>query len=148
MTTNFYLADSRFMSSQEIELAESYNDSAFLCSRCFTSRDGSKPKLLYSLGIPTIMLYNLPHDTRIVNNNNVDIQSIEELLDSIGREGILEHMEERQRGYQESMRLWLLSRPDFGEWSKLRWAKKMVEKDSEVVPFPEAVGAMQYINRK
>lgn len=148
MTTQFYLADPRFMKPQEIELAESYDDSAFLCSRhCAGTREG-KAKLLYSLGIPTIMLYNLPRDTRIVNNNGAGIQTIGDLLDSIEENGIVEHMEERQRKNEEGIRDWLLSRPDLGEWHQFRWAKKMVEKDPKAVPFPEKIGAIQYIDKK
>ena len=148
MTTQFYLADPRFMKPQEMELAESYDDSAFLCSRHLAGTSEGKVQILYSLGIPTIILYNLPRDTRIVNNNNAGIQTIGDLLDSIKENGIVEHMEERQRKNEEGIRDWLLSRPDLGGWHQFRWAKKMVEKDPKAVPFPEKIGAMQYIDRK
>lgn len=145
MGTNFYLADARYMTQSEIECAEHFDQNALVCHR-----SGTKEGMVYSLGVHPICFFNLPRDTRLINDNCSDIASIGDLFDAITKEGaILKTPPEVQKESNEQIKEWLLSLPDIGGWAIFRDEKKAVANgasaDSLFTPQPTAE---QYLKRK
>lgn len=79
MSTNFYLADPRIMSQEEIELARGFDKSALLCNR--SSRNKG---IFYSLNVDLTSLLSLPQDMELVKVNNfLGIETVGDLITSL-----------------------------------------------------------------
>lgn len=82
MSTEFFLADERYMSEAEIADARSFSESALICQKSKGSTGA-----VFTLEVPNITFYNLPRDTRVVNNNNnLKINTVGDLIDATREE--------------------------------------------------------------
>jgi len=76
MGTNYYLADRRYMTSEQIKKAESFLDeNAFVCNQSYNGE-----RKLFSLGIDPFYLFNYPANTKIINDNSSIIGTFGELV--------------------------------------------------------------------
>lgn len=143
MSTSFYLADSRYMEDDEIALAESYNQSAFVCTQFGTRFD----QLGYSLGVRMIDLYDLHPDTRLVNNNNSRIDTIGSLLVAIEDSKQVEDFSERHTTLIKGAMEWAKSRPPSLDWKVFLFLMALEAEENSAINLIEEPGASQYMNR-
>lgn len=140
MGTNYYLADSRYLSPTEIEQAHKYDQNALLCHKAVGGRDiEGKVQLIYTLEIPTIRFFNLPSDLQLVNNNNdLEVKTLGDLIAQIERRGgQIITVDEAVKLRKEAHKQWLHSRPNTEAWRSF-----ISEYDFEEVPT-----AGQYLSR-
>ncbi len=144
MATDFYLADERYMSEEEIGNAQHFNEDAFVC-RQYCASEG---KLGYTLGINLSLLHTLPVDTKLLNNNNcLNIRTIEDLLDAINKSSIIETPEEKIRNDKEYVKM-LISRPDNEQTYFFKYIKDAVKNGMPLDSyFHPSQTAEQYITR-
>lgn len=117
MGTNYFLADSRYMTPQEIELAHRYDQNALLCHRAGGRDLEGKVQLIYTLEIPTTLFFNLPSEVQLVNNNNdLEVKTIGDLIAQMERGGKIIPVDEAVKLDKEAHERWIRSRPNTEAW--------------------------------
>jgi len=142
MGTSYYLADSKYMSPQEIQRAHAFDCNAQICHKAVSRDSKGDPQLVYTLEVPNILFFNLPADVLLVNNNNdLEVKTIGDLIAQIERrKGKLITVDEAVELDKEAHEQWICSRPNTETWRSF-----MFQYDVDKTPT-----AIQYLqkNRK
>src|SRR3989338_8247915 len=129
MTTSYFLADSRFMTIEEILEARHFEDSALFCHRASGLRGDGGNRLYYRIEVPGRMFFNLPGDLVLINNNSdIGVNDVGDLRRQIIRnKGKIITPAEGLILDKKSHEEWLRTRPDTLEWKEFVFALEFEE---------------------
>src|SRR3989344_7128954 len=87
MSTTYYLADERYMTTEEIERAKHFDGDASLCHRHTGGlNDNGEQIHIFTSYIPLTLLRNLPRDVKITGPNAPE-RTLGELVDRMNADG-------------------------------------------------------------